>query len=155
MERSTQEIIGLLQTAYRMELETVINYLANSIFLDGVDAVEIKRALDSDVPEELNHARLLANRIKQLGGRIPGSLELTFDQQSLTPPEDSLNIASVVNGVLDAERGAIEHYLKIIQQASATDPVTVDLATRILADEEGHRTMFEGFQAGLMVRAEW
>jgi bacterioferritin len=64
MESSSQEIIGLLQTAYRMELETVINYLSNSIHLDGVEAVEIKRALDSDVQEELNHARLLGNRIK-------------------------------------------------------------------------------------------
>jgi len=155
MESSAQEIIGLLQTAYRMELETVINYLANSIHLDGVEAVEIKRALDSDVQEELNHARLLGNRIKQLGGRIPGSLELVFDQQSLSPPEDCLNISSVVNGVLEAERGAIEHYLKIIQQVSETDPVTVDLATRILAEEEEHRTMFEGFQAGLMVRTGW
>lgn len=154
-ENSTQDIITLLQTAYRMELETVTNYLANSIYLDGVDAVEIKRALASDVPEELNHAQLLGNRIKQLGGRIPGSMELTFDQQSLLPPEDPLNIVSVINGVVDAERSAIEHYLKIIHQASESDPVTVDLATRILAEEEEHRTMFEGFQAGMVIRTEW
>jgi bacterioferritin len=83
-ETSRQEIIKLPQTACRMELETVTNYLANSIFLDDVDAVEVKRALASDVPEELHHAQLPGNRIKQLGGRIPGSLELNFDHHELS-----------------------------------------------------------------------
>ena len=107
-ETSRQEIIKLPQTACRMELETVTNYLANSIFLDGVDAVEVKRALASDVPEELHHAQLPGNRIQQLGGRIPGSLELNFDQQSLLPPEDPLNIVSVINGVVEAEQSTEE-----------------------------------------------
>jgi bacterioferritin len=155
MDSCAQETISLLQTAYRMELETVTNYLANSIHLDGVDAVEVKRALDSDVLEELNHAKMLAHRIKQLGGRIPGSLELVFDQQSLSPPEDPLNIAPVIQGVIDAERSAIEHYLNIIQHSAKGDPVTADLATRILADEEEHRTLFEGFLAGLPSRSAW
>ncbi len=69
-----KQTIRLLQKAYRMELETVMNYLANSIHLDGMLAEEVKRALSSDVTEELGHARRLASRMNQLGGRIPGSL---------------------------------------------------------------------------------
>jgi hypothetical protein len=41
-EAST-EMIGLLQTAYRMEIESVANYLANRVHLDGVGAEEVKR----------------------------------------------------------------------------------------------------------------
>ena len=39
-----------------MELETVMNYIANSINLDGVRAEEIKKALAANVVEELGHA---------------------------------------------------------------------------------------------------
>ena len=42
MAASTKEIIALLLEAYSMELETVMNYLANSTNLDGVRAEEIK-----------------------------------------------------------------------------------------------------------------
>ena len=35
----------MLQTAYCMELGTVMNYLANSVNLDGIRAEEIKKLL--------------------------------------------------------------------------------------------------------------
>src|SRR4051794_5861246 len=62
-----EAIVALLRTAYGMELETVQNYLANSVNLDGVRAEQIKLALNADVAGELAHATLVANRIKQLG----------------------------------------------------------------------------------------
>lgn len=148
MNMSTHEqdnIIQLLQKAYRMELETVANYLANSVYLDGVRAEEVKRSLSEDVTEELGHAQQLANRIKQLGGRIPGSLELDYDQTFLQPPQETTDTESVIRGVVKAEESAIEHYRKVIQLTSDCDPVTADLATRLMADEEEHRTLFEGF----------
>ncbi|MCL4192482.1 MAG: hypothetical protein KJZ87_12180, partial [Thermoguttaceae bacterium] len=41
MADQRDQIIAALITSYRMELETVMNYLANSINLDGVRAEEI------------------------------------------------------------------------------------------------------------------
>lgn len=147
---SKQQTIQMLQKAYRMELETVMNYLANSVYLDGMSAEEVKRALSSDVTEELGHARRLAQRLKQLGGRIPGSLELKFDQESLRPPQKTTDVESVINGVIEAELSAIEHYRDMIHQAeSGDDPVTADLAIQLLADEEEHLALFQGFQAAL------
>lgn len=139
------ELVNALRTAFRMEIETVINYLANSIYLDGHLAEEVKRSLAADVTEELTHATELARRIKQLGGTVPGSLELSFDQKSLQPPADATSAIDIVEGVLGAEEEAIAHYKKIIRMAGEDDPVTVDLATRLLADEEEHRTLFKGF----------
>lgn len=145
-----KQTVQMLQKAYRMELETVMNYLANSISLDGMQAEEVKRALSSDVTEELGHARRLAGRIKQLGGRVPGSLEMTFDQESLRPPQKSTDVNSVINGVIEAESSAIEHYRNIIRHSeSSADPVTADLATQLLADEEEHLVLFQGFHAAL------
>ena len=70
MAVTNQQTIELLLQAYSMELETVMNYLANSVNLDGVRAEEIKKSLGADVPGEIAHAQQLAHRIKQLGGHI-------------------------------------------------------------------------------------
>lgn len=142
----SSKIIDMLQTAYRMELETVINYLSNSIWLDGMRAEEVKRSLAEDVPAELGHGQRLANRLKQLGGTIPGSLQLKFDQQSLQPPARPTDLKAVVKGVIEAEESAIAHYRAMTEAATASnDFVTADLATELLADEEEHRTQFVGF----------
>ena len=144
----SRDVVELLQKAYMMELETVQNYLANSIYLDGVQAEEIKKALAGDVTEELGHAQRLARRLKQLGARIPGSLALERDQEALQPPEESTNVEAVVDGVIEAENDAIEHYAHIIDVTDGNDFVTQDLAIELLGDEEEHRTQFEGFKAG-------
>ena len=75
-----QQIIEELKVAYWMELETVTNYIANSINLDGVRAEEIKKALAADVAEELTHAQTLARRIKTIGGTVPGSQKFVAAQ---------------------------------------------------------------------------
>lgn len=142
-------IIALLQTAYAAELETVANYLANSVWLDGLRAEEVKESLDEDVAEELGHAKRLAQRIKQLGGQPPGSLALKRTQESLQPPEDSTDLRIVIAGVIEAETGAIATYKKIIKACDGVDYVTQDLAVELLADEEGHRCLFAGFLKGL------
>lgn len=79
--------------------------------------------------------------------RLPGSAEFTARQDSLQPPEDSTDVLSVIRGVLDAETDAIDTYRELIEAAEeANDPVTEDLAVRLLADEEAHRTEFRGFE---------
>lgn len=144
-----ESIIVLLKKAYAAELETVQNYLANSVWLDGLRAREIAEALAADVTEELGHAQHLAERLKQLNACPPGSLDLARSQKSLQPPADSTDLRSVVDGVLEAEREAIAIYKEIITASEGSDPVTQDLAIKILADEEGHRTLFEGFLKSL------
>ncbi len=140
-------VIDLLQKAYGDEMETVMNYQTNAIVLDGVRAEEIKESLQQDIQEELTHAQQLGNRLKQLDARPPSSAEFTPRQDSLQPPEDSTDVLSVIRGVLDAEEDAIDTYRSLINAAEdADDPVTEDLAVTILADEEGHRTEFQGFE---------
>ncbi|WP_128225196.1 ferritin-like domain-containing protein [Halobacteriaceae archaeon SHR40] len=144
---TSDRVINLLQKAYEDEMETVMNYQTNAIVLDGVRAEEIKQSLQQDIQEELTHAQQLGNRLKQLDSRPPSSAEFTARQDSLQPPEDSTDVLSVIQGVLDAEEGAIETYRSLIDAAEdADDPVTEDLAVTILADEEAHRTEFRGFE---------
>jgi bacterioferritin len=145
MAVSKEEIIASLRKAYCMEVETVLNYLANSLVLDGVRADFIKQALTADIQGELGHATQIGNRIKQLGGTVPGSLKVELTQRYMQPPEDTTDLVTVIQGVLRAENEAIEHYKKLIKLTEGEDYVTQDLAITILADEEGHRQHFEGY----------
>lgn len=139
------QIIEELKTSYRMELETVMNYLAHSTNLDGVRAEQIKKSLAADITAELGHAQALARRIKTLGGQVPGSLALKWDQRNLQPPADSTDVVAVIRGVIEAEEGAIQQYSKIIKLCDGVDYVTQDIVIGLLGDEEEHRREFVGF----------
>jgi len=139
------DIIAELITSDAMELETVENHLAASVNLDGVRSDVIKKSLAADITAELGHATMIANRVKTLGGTVPGSLSLKRAQSSLQPLKDSTDLVSVIKGVLEAEEGAITQYTKIIKLCEGRDYVTQDLVIGLLADEEGHRREFRGF----------
>jgi bacterioferritin len=140
-----KKVITMLERAYWMEIETVMSYIANSVNPDGVRAQEIKQSLEQDIQEELGHAQLFASRIKELYGVVPGSEAFTPEQSYLQPPGDQVDIVHVIRGVIEAESGAIEHYSNIIEDTDGIDPVTQDMVTAILHDEQGHRRLFEGF----------
>jgi bacterioferritin len=144
-----EKVVEMLKKAYWMEIETVMSYIANSVNPDGILAREIAESLDQDIQEELGHAQQFAARIKELYGVVPGSQEFTAEQSFLQPPDDQLDITHVVDGVIAAETGAIEHYNAVIEFASDKDPVTEDMVITILRDEEGHRRLFEGFKREL------
>ena len=139
------EIVSLLETAYWMEIETVMSYIAGSINPDGIRAREVVEALAEDVDEELGHARRFAERIKELYGVVPGSEDFTASQSSLQPPDRQTDLEHVIRGVIEAETGAIDHYNRIIEATDGVDWTTQDMVIEILRDEEGHRRLFEGF----------
>src|SRR5437867_8485110 len=143
--RTNQDMSKELRKSCAMELGTVENYLANAIDLDGVRAEEIKKALLSDIEEELGHARKLGNRIKVIEGRVPGSLDLDRAQRYLQPPKDSTDLIAVIRGVIRAEEEAIDQYKKLIKMCDPVDLVTQDLILEITAQEQAHRRQFIGF----------
>jgi bacterioferritin len=144
MPATRQEVLVMLQKAYSMELETVMNYLANSVNLDGVRAEEIKKSLGADITGEITHAQELARRIKQLGGLVPGSTSVELGNQQ-QPSSDTTDVVYAIKSVIDAETAACKHYRKIIEATDGEDFVTQDLCIRLLADEEEHLIQFRGF----------
>ena len=147
MSDQSQEILKQLEISYWMEVETVMNYIANSTNLDGLRAEEIKKALAADIQEELTHAQTLAGRIRELGGTVPGSMAFVASQDALQPPAKSTDALAVIKGVIAAEEGAIAQYNKIIKLCDGVDYVTQDLCITALAGEETHRRDFLGFLA--------
>jgi bacterioferritin len=138
------QIVRRLTDAYLMEIETVMNYLAASTNLDGILGRQVADLLAGDIAEELQHAERLAQRIRERGGAVPGSDAFAAQQTSLQPPASSTDAPAVIRGVIDAERAAIAAYSELARLADGNDYVTHDLAVSVLADEEGHRRLFEG-----------
>jgi len=145
MSEKREAIVEMLKTAYFMELETVMNYVTNSINPDGVRAQEVKESIEEDIQEELGHAQQFAARIKELYGVVPGSLEFKASQDTLQPPDDQVDVVHVIKGVIDAEDGAIQHYTRMVEETEEVDPVTQDMVIAVLHDEQGHRRLFEGY----------
>ena len=140
-----EQVVEMLKKAYWMEIETVMSYIANSINPDGIRAREITESLEQDIQEELGHAQQFGRRIKELYGVVPGSSDFAAEQTYLQPPDDQTDLIHVVRGVIEAESGAIDYYNQIIEFCADRDPVTEDMVITILADEEGHKRLFEGF----------
>jgi bacterioferritin len=115
-----EEIVGLLTEAYWMEIESVISYIANSVNPDGLRAQEVTEALEEDIQDELGHAQRFAQRIKELYGVVPGSMEFQATQPELQPPDDQTDIVHVIKGVIAPETGGIDHYNRIIEATDAS-----------------------------------
>ena len=141
----TKEIIAELKKSYAIELETMQNYLANSIDLEGTGAELVRKSLEDEITLKLKHARRLAKRINVLGGRLPGSLTLPRDQVVLQPPSDNADVMAVVRGVLGANEISISQYQKIIRLTEGLDYITQDLVIDLLSNEREHRRLFLSF----------
>lgn len=141
----TKEIISELRKSYGIELETLQNYLANSIGLEGTDVAVVKKSLEEQITLKLKHARRLAKRINVLGGRLPGSLELPRNQNLLQPPPDHSDVMAVVQGVMSVTEASIGQYQRIINLTEGLDYVTQDMVIDLLSDEREHRRLFLGF----------
>lgn len=144
---TSDDVVRLLKEAYNDELETVQNYLANAILLETIRGEEVAESLKEDIQEELGHAEELGYRLRYHGERPPASMDFDASQASLQPPEDSADVAAVIDGVLEAETDAIETYEELIDAAQeAGDHVTEDLAVQLLADEQAHKAEFLSFK---------
>jgi bacterioferritin len=143
--KKREQLIDLLGTAYWMEIETVMSYITNSINPDGVRAREVVEHLEEDIEEELGHAKQFGQRIKELYGVVPGSMDFEATQSYLQPPAQQTDIVHVIKGVIEAESGAIEHYQRIIEFCDDLDFVTQDMVIDIQRDEQRHKRLFEGF----------
>jgi bacterioferritin len=140
-----EQLIEMLTVGYWMEIETVMSYISNSINPDGVRAREVVEHIEQDITEELGHAQQFGNRIKELYGVVPGSMDFQASQSYLQPPSQQTDIVHVIKGVIEAETAAIEHYDRIIEFCNDLDLVTQDMVITIQRDEQQHRRLFEGF----------
>ena len=61
------------------------------------------------------------------------------------PPTDTCDVIGVIKGVIETERNACAIYNDIIRATDGLDYVTQDLCITLLADEEEHLVLFQGY----------
>lgn len=78
-----------------MEPQTVANYPATRVDPDGVRAEVIKKSLEGDIQEALNHPTQIANPIKQFGWTRSRPPSLEFSNFHLTETDASTDVGKV------------------------------------------------------------
>ncbi len=76
---------------------------------------------------------------------LKSSMHFKAEQKALQTKDDTTDVVSVIEGVIEAEKGAIEQYNKIIKLCEGVDYVTQDMVIGLLAQEESHLREFKGF----------
>lgn len=130
-----QRLIDGLNHDLAGELSAVIQYLTYSAMVTGLDRPQLSEFFDSEIPEELEHAKFLANKIAALGGTP------TVEPRPVKVVTDS---RQMLEAVLEAEKQTISDYKERAKQAEEYGDIglMVQLEDQIL-DETHHKEEVE------------
>jgi bacterioferritin len=131
MSTAMQDLIDGLNQDLRGEFQAIIMYRLYASMVQGPWRQELRAFFASEIPEELAHAQLLADKISALGG-LPSAEPAPV--KVVTEPKAMLQAA------LEAELETIDRYLKRREQAEAAGEygLAADFDT-LISDESNHR----------------
>jgi bacterioferritin len=134
-----QRIVELLNQAYRDEWLAHYQYWVGAKLVAGPMRGAIEDELLHHGAEELAHAELLTSRVVQMGGAPTTEVPLSYKIRSfeLDCPGESF-VLRVVDQAIEGERRSLALYRDVLRETRLVDPVTYDLALRILEDEIAH-----------------
>jgi bacterioferritin len=130
-----------LQKAFGDEFNTVYQYFIQANILEySQNYNSIVKELKQHGMEEYHHAKLIANRIKELGGKVdPNPLKaLQINTCGYIEPHNP-DSYDIVNMAFNGEECVIQTYTKMANEAyQANDIVTYDMLMKIIEDEQDH-----------------
>ncbi|CAN5841603.1 ferritin-like domain-containing protein [soil metagenome] len=128
---TTRELIDGLNEDLRGEFQAVIMYRLYASMVQGPWRQDLRAFFTNEIPEELGHAQILADKISALGGTPstePAPVKIVKDAKAM------------LETALEAEIETIDRYVRRRQQVEAAGEH--GLAVRlddIIADETNHR----------------
>lgn len=131
MTQQLQELIDGLNDDLRGEFQAIIMYRLYASMVQGPYRQELRAFFAAEIPEELTHAQVLADKISALGG-TPAA-----DPKPVNVVADA---KAMIEAALEAELETLEHYIQRRKQAEAAGEygLAADFDT-IIADESNHR----------------
>ncbi|MGE0705456.1 MAG: bacterioferritin [Vicinamibacterales bacterium] len=129
--KSKRDLIDGLNEDLRGEFQAVIMYRLYASMVQGPYRQELRAFFANEIPDELLHAQLLADKISAMGGTpaaVPAPVKVVADAKAM------LEVA------LDAEITTLARYVKRRKQAEAAGEygLAAELDT-LIADESKHR----------------
>src|SRR6516165_314218 len=130
-DAAKKELLDGLNEDLRGEFQAVIMYRLYASMVQGPYRQELRTFFSNEIPEELTHAQILADKIAALGGTpsaVPAPVAVVSDPKAM------------LEAALKAELDTIERYVKRRAQAEAAGEygLAVEFDT-LLADESNHR----------------
>ncbi|MCX8195183.1 MAG: ferritin-like domain-containing protein [Candidatus Micrarchaeota archaeon] len=134
------EIIKMLNKALADEWLAYYQYWVGALVVKGPMRPEVQAELSEHANEELGHAKMLAERIIQLGGTpILNPAEWMKNSNcGYDEPKDE-HVLKVLEQNIKGEQCAIETYSNMLKKIMVEkDPITFHLVRKILEDEVKH-----------------
>lgn len=133
------ELVKMLNKAFADEWLAYYQYWMGSKVAVGVPKEAVVAELTQHAADELRHAGMVADRIIQLGGTplLEPKLWYDFTNCGYDAPSN-FDLRVLVDQNIKGEQCAISVYKNIIDYTKDKDPVTYDIALRILEDEIEH-----------------
>ena len=130
MEITIQKLIDLLNADVELEYAAAIQYTNHAAVMSGADCAGIIRELENYAKEEIQHAAILSNQIRCLGG-VPivtvAKVHTSKDGQKMLKQD------------LNTRNNAVKRFKTRIEQAESLQLFVLAQQLRdILTDEESH-----------------
>lgn len=126
-----QALIEGLNEDLAAEYQAVIMYRTYASLVSGPHRQELRAFFESEIPDELGHAGLLADKVVALGGTpavAPASVPVAKDNRQM------------LENALTAEEETIARYTQRIDQAEAAGDISLKVQLEdLVVDESNHR----------------
>lgn len=131
MDAARRALIEGLSEDLANEYGAVIMYTTYAATVRGLHRTELKGFFEAEVPDELRHAGLLANKISALGGQ---------PTTQPAPVPEAREESAMLRNVLQAELDTIERYKQRRKQAEEVGEIgLMSQLEGFIEDESGHR----------------
>ena len=127
----------ILNQALATEIVCVLRYMHHYFMATGVHAKAVASEFKEHADAEREHADLLAERIRQLGGK-PDFNPRNLLERSVSQYIEGETLADMIREDLIAERIVIEVYQDMVRYFGNNDPTTRVILEKLLHDEEEH-----------------
>jgi len=131
MDNARRELIEGLNKDLAGEFQAVIMYRLYASMVQGPYRQELRAFFANEIPEELTHAQILADKIAALGGTpvaVPSPVKVVAEAKAM------------LQSALEAEVETISNYVQRRKQAEAAGEhgLAADF-DQIISDETNHR----------------
>ena len=135
-QQRKEKVITVLNQARAMELQAIIQYMNQHYGLDDMDYGEMAANIKLIALDEMRHAEMFAERVKELGGEPvaapAGKIERGQKVEAIFPYD------------IDLEDGAVDAYNKFLKVCRDNgDSISAKVFEEIIDDEQVHLNYFE------------
>jgi bacterioferritin len=126
-----RELIDGLNVDLAAEYQAVVMYRTYAALVTGPHRMELKAFFEGEIPDELNHAAFLADRVVALGG-TPAT-----EVRAVPIPRSN---REMLENALQAEVETLQRYTERIEQAEACGELSIRIQLEnLIVDESQHR----------------